>query len=333
MSGPVRLALVGLGWWGQKIATVLGAVPDDVKIVRAVEPDAAIARAFAEKHGVPVTGDLNDALTDDSVEAVMLVTPHALHEEQVAACVANGKHIFCEKPIALTRAGAEKAVRSAEAAGLVLTTGHERRFEPPVAALVEAADKGEMGRLMQIDANFSHDKFLALDPSNWRLGSHAPAAGMTATGIHLVDLAVRLMGPVERVLCRCENLVSKMPQGDTISAFLEFRKGGTATIVANLAMPFISRVSVFGEKAWVDIRDKAHVEAPAGWVVTRASTGSEITVEEVGTAEPVRDNLVAFARAIRGGPAHPIKGEEMIETIAALEAIASSALSGEPVRL
>ncbi len=91
-----------------------------------------------------------------------------------------------------------------------------------------------------------------------------------------------------------------------MSAHIRFKNGGTAYVSATLVTPFVSRFAVFGTKGWIDIRDKAHVESPAGWVVTSAETGTPISVTEVPPAEPVRDNLVAFARAVRGEAAYPI---------------------------
>ena len=86
-------------------------------------------------------------------------------------------------------------------------------------SLIDQAVQGRLGRLLQIEANFSHDRFLSLDPSNWRLSpAQAPAAGMTATGIHLTDLAVKLMGKAVDVRVVCESLASALPQGDTLSA-------------------------------------------------------------------------------------------------------------------
>ena len=167
--------------------------------------------------------------------------------------------------------------------------------------MLAKADAGELGRIHQIEANFSHDKFLALDRDNWRLkADQAPAGGMTATGIHLLDLSVRLLGPAQSVWCVCEQLSSDLPQGDTVAAYVKFRGGGTSYVSASLANPFISRFAVFGSKGWIDIRDKAHVEAPDGWVVTSAMAGGPITTVEVPPAEPVKDNLVSFARAVRG---------------------------------
>lgn len=325
---PVRVALVGLGWWGRKIAVT---VKDsrEIQIVRAVEVDPEAAASFRVAHDIPVGESFAEALMDPQIEAVLLVTPHAMHEAQIAEAVRAGKHVFCEKPLALTRVGAEHAVSLCREAGLVLGMGHERRFEPPIADMLMAAAEGRLGRLLQIEANFSHDKFLSLDRSNWRLKpAQAPAGGMTATGIHLTDLAVKLMGPAREVTVSCERLASDLPSGDTMSAYIRFVSGGTAYVSATLATPFFSRFALFGTEGWIDIRDRAHVEAPDGWIVTRGMKGAAITVDEIGKAEPVVANFEAFARAVRGVSAYPVTGEEMINNIALLEAIVRGANSG-----
>jgi predicted dehydrogenase len=330
MSEPVRIALIGMGWWGKKMLAVLQAAPGDIRVVRAVEPNFDSVVALCAERGVALSVDYADALADPAVEAVVLATPHDLHGAQIEAAVAAGKHVFCEKPLALTKAGAEKAVALCQDAGLVLGMGHERRWDPPIANLLARADAGDLGRIQQIEANFSHDKFLALDRSNWRLqAKNAPAGGMTATGIHLLDLSVRLLGPAESVLCHCENLSSDLPQGDTVSAYVKFKGGGTSYVSASLANPFMSRFTVYGSKGWIDVRDKAHVESPDGWIVTTGLAGQKITTVEVPPAEPVKDNLVAFARAVRGRVAYPITADHLIDNIALLEAVFASALSGK----
>jgi len=328
MTGPVGIALIGMGWWGQKILNVLQAAPADIRVVRAIEPNIESVKAVCAQKGVPLSANYADALNDPTVDAVVLATPHALHEAQIEAAVAARKHVFCEKPLALTKAGAEKAVALCRDAGLVLGMGHERRWEPPIAQMLAKADAGDLGRIHQIEANFSHDKFLSLDRNNWRLkADQAPAGGMTATGIHLLDLSVRLLGPAESVLCICEQLSSDLPQGDTVAAYVKFRKGGTSYVSASLANPFMSRFTVYGAKGWIDIRDKAHVEAPAGWIVTSAMVGGPIATVDIPPAEPVKDNLVCFARAVRGVEAYPITAAQLVDNIALLESVFASALS------
>jgi predicted dehydrogenase len=330
MNKPVAIALVGMGWWGKKMLNVLATAPEDVRVVRAVEPNLETARALCAEKGVTLSADYADALADPEVEAVVLATPHALHGPQIEAAVGASKHVFCEKPLALTKACAEKAVRMCRERRIVLGMGHERRWEPPIADLIRKADAGGLGRIHQIEGNFSHDKFLGLDRDNWRLkANQAPAGGMTATGIHLLDLSVRLLGPAKRVWCVCEQLSSDLPQGDTVAAYVEFRGGGTSYISASLANPFVSRFAVYGSKGWIDIRDKAHVESPDGWIITSATAGGPITTSEAPAAEPVKDNLVAFARAVRGSEPYPITAEHLVSNIALLEAVFASARSGK----
>lgn len=331
-GGKVQAAIVGLGWWGRKIAELVQTRSDRICFVRAVEPNAETARDFVDKMGIHLSKSYEEALADSGIEAVVLATPHKLHEAQIEAAAAAGKHIFCEKPLALTKSGAEKAVRLCATRKLVLGVGHERRYEPPIADLIGQAVEGRLGRLLQVEANFSHDRFLSLDPSNWRLSpDQAPAAGMTATGIHLTDLAVKLLGKPADVRVICGSLASQFPQGDTMSAHIRFAGGGSAYVSAMLATPFFARFAVFGTEGWIDIRDKAHVEKPEGWIVTSASTGTRIEVREVGPAEPVLDNLNAFAAAVRGEADYPISGQDMINNIALLEAITRAAKTGDVV--
>jgi len=333
-TGPVKVAMVGLGWWGRKMAAVLQQAKGDIEIACAAEPNPA-GKEFAAANNFKHYGSDREAIQHPGVEAVILATPHSLHAEQIERAVAAGKHIFCEKPLALTRKGAEAVVAACAKNNLVLGMGHERRWEPPVAQLLAMARSGKLGRIQQIEGNFSHDRFMTLDAGNWRLNAEeAPVGGMTATGIHLTDLAVALLGEARDLRVSCESLSSKIPQGDTMSVHVRFRDGGTAYVSASLAMPFVSRFAVFGSRGWIEIRDKAHVEAPAGWVVTSAMADGPITVTEVPPAEPVKDNLIAFARAVRGEAPYPISGEDLVNNITILEAaIESAARDGAVVTL
>lgn len=324
-NSPVKVAMIGLGWWGKKMTAVLQKAGDDIEIVCAAEPNPEGAD-FAKENGFAWYASDKEALKHPGVEAVILATPHSLHAEQIKRAAAAKKHMFCEKPLALTKKGAELAVGLCKKNKLVLGMGHERRWEPPMAKLIDLARSGQLGRIQQIEGNFSHDKFTTLDKENWRLNKkEAPVGGMTATGIHLTDLAAALLGPAKDLRVSCERLTSKIPQGDTMSVHIRFKGGGTAYVSASLAMPFVSRFAVFGSRGWIDIRDKAHVESPAGWVVTSAMAGGPITVSEVPPAEPVKDNLVAFARAIRGVAPYPITGKDLVNNITILEAIIKSA--------
>jgi predicted dehydrogenase len=325
----LNTAIVGLGWWGRIIVEIIQGKSQRMRIVRGVEPDIGSARQFARKHSVSLTADLETVLTDQEVQAVILATPHSLHEGQVLAAARAGKHVFCEKPLGLSRASAERSVAACREAGVVLGIGHERRFEPPFREIRRLVVEGELGTLLQIEANFSHDKFLDLPKENWRRSKgEAPAGGMTATGIHLLDLAISFLGPAESVLAESRTLASDLSAGDSLATLLRFHNGTTASINVMLATPFISRFAVYGSKGWAEVRDKAHVEAPEGWTLTRGIKDSRSTqVTDYPVATPVRDNLEAFAEACTGDASYPISTDEMVATVAALEAVFKSSES------
>ena len=323
----LEVAVVGLGWWGRTIVSLL-AGSARLRVVRAVDP-APDAAAFAAQRGIPCTGDFADALADAAVRGVILCTPHTKHADQVVAAARAGKHVFCEKPLSLTRAEAQRALAACEAAGVVLGVGHERRFEPGIAELRRLLAAGDIGQPLQIEANFSQDKFLSLPADNWRLSAaEAPGGPLTATGIHLVDLSVSVFGQPEKAFASVRQLGSHLANGDTLGALLTFRGGGHALLSAILATPFDGRFALYGSEGWFEVRDKAHPENPQGWVLTHCRRGKEPRRREIPPAPAVLANLEAFAEAAGGGSPYPMTHEEMLATVSALEAIARSAASG-----
>jgi predicted dehydrogenase len=324
--------VVGLGWWGRIIVGLLKDNPK-LRVVRAVDPDPAGQR-FAADHGIAYAKDYVAALAAPDVQAVILCTPHSLHCGQILAAAQAKKHVFCEKPLSLTRADAAHAIAACRANGVALAVGHERRFEPPMLELKRLAASGELGTLLQIEANFSQDKFLGMPADNWRLSEkEAPGGPMTATGIHLLDLSIGLMGPAERVYARAAQLGSRLTNGDTLGAFVTHASGGHTLISAILATPFEGRFAVYGNQGWADVRDKAHPESPEGWTLTVHTRGEKKRVEEFPPARAVLANLEAFADAAAGRAPYPVPQEQMLGNIAALEAVFKSVRSGQPERV
>jgi predicted dehydrogenase len=320
-------AVIGLGWWGRTIVETLRESAK-LRLVKAVDPDPK-ARAWAEARGLAAAADLGDALADERVKAVLLCTPHSRHTAQIARAAEAGRHVFCEKPLALSRREAAQSVAICNAHRVVLGVGHERRFEPPMLEAKRLAQAGALGTLLQIEASFSQDKFLSLPADNWRLdSSEAPAGPMTATGIHLLDLAISLLGPAEQAFARARRLGSGLANGDTLGAIVGFRSGAAALISAILATPFAGRFALYGSEAWVEVRDKAHPESPEGWTLVTCRRGGRPEITEYPPAAAVRANLEAFAEAALGGAPYPVPQAEMVANIAALEAIFRSAASG-----
>src|SRR5208337_4406989 len=106
----VNVGIVGLGWWGKKLVESIRE-SSLLRVVRGVEPNPAAVQGVADTCGFPISADFSAVLEDPNVHAVLLATPHSLHAEQIDRAAHAGKHVFCEKPLALTRAGAERSVQ------------------------------------------------------------------------------------------------------------------------------------------------------------------------------------------------------------------------------
>jgi predicted dehydrogenase len=328
-----KVAVVGMGWWGRIIVPLLRS-SKKFGIDKVVEIDPADLADFARRHEVEVLDSYDAVLKDRSVQGVVLCTPHTQHADQVVAAAQAGKHVFCEKPLSMTRADALRAIDAVNRNGVALAVGHERRFEPPIIELMRVVHSGEIGVPLQVEANFSQDKFLALAADNWRLSNvEAPAGPMTATGIHLLDLAVGVFGEAASVLASVRQLGSQLVNGDTLAVLVSFRGGGHALISAILATPFDGRFAVYGSRGWVEVRDKTHPEQPTGWTYTKVVRGEERVVREYPPAPNVLANLDAFADAAEGRAPYPVPQSQMIANISALEAVFRSAASGRLVEV
>ncbi len=327
----LKVAVVGIGWWGQTLITLMKKSPK-FQVVKGVKRNPQTAAEFAREHGLEIISDYAAVLRDPAVDAVVLCTPHTQHTDQIIAAAKAGKHVFCEKPLSLTRADMMRAMSAVNTSKVVLAVGHERRFEPPILDLMRTIRSGELGTPLQVEANFSQDKFLALPADNWRLtGAEAPAGPLTATGIHILDLSISVFGEAESVLCSVKQLGSPLANGDTLAALVTFKKGGNALLTAILATPFDGRFAVYCSKGWIEVRDKAHPSTPAGWTLTKVVSGDKRTTEEYPPASSVLANLEAFADAVEGRRPYLVPQEEMIANIAALEAMIESAKNGVKV--
>jgi predicted dehydrogenase len=323
----IHAAIAGLGWWGKTIARDLAASAR-IRPVLGIDPEES-SRAAARELGFPISARFEDALENPAIGAIIICSPHKYHAAQIIAAAKAGKHVFCEKPLCTTAADAEAAIGAVKAAGVHLGLGHERRFEPAIIDMRRRLAEGEFGTALLLEANFSQDKFLALPANNWRLSvSDAPVGPLSATGIHLVDLAIALFGAPKEVWARLATRGSDFANGDTLSVTLGFENGATAMITAILATPFVGRVAIYGSKGWIEIRDRTHPEQPTGWDVTTSKRGAPPAASFWPPHPVVRDNLEAFAAAIEERRPYPITLAEMTANVRAFEAITRSAASG-----
>lgn len=327
------IAVIGFGWWGRHIVSRLhgnGAL----RVVCVAETNADLHDDIRSLGAVPLS-TLEEALAHPGVDAVVLTTPHMVHEEQVVLAAAAGKHVFCEKPLGMNAASAARSVAAVRAAGKVLGIGHEQRFDPAMQRLKRLVAAGGLGTIMHAEAAFSHNKLTGVPTGGWRTSKElSPGAGMTGMGIHLTDLLIWLFGPVATVQAQVRDRTLGWPTGDMVVAQLGFEGGMTAHFQAILNTPHFMRFHVFGSGGWVEVRYGSHPDTPGGEIVwTEAMTGSEIVTETMPWTDAVTANLEAFAAAVAGQAAYPWTDAELIGNIATFEAIVASSDTGETVRL
>jgi predicted dehydrogenase len=172
MSETIGLGLVGLGWFGAVLADRAKATGvSHVVSCFARSPEARTA--FAEANGCNAAESMEAMLEDPAVDGVLIATPHSTHPELVERAAAAGKHIFVEKPIALTVAGARRAIAGAQKAGVVLQIGHNRRRQPANRRIKAMLDAGDLGTVMQLEGSHSAPGALNPDLVAWSV----PPAG------------------------------------------------------------------------------------------------------------------------------------------------------------
>jgi len=313
----INAAIVGLGRWGQTLVASVQGKSERLRFTTAVNRDPARARDFIARQGLHAVRDLDAALADPAVDAVVLATPHSQHADQIVAVAAAGKAVFCEKPLTLTRAEADRAVAACREAGVVLGIGTDKRYFPAMHEVARIVASGELGQLLHIEANFSNEVSATMF-SPWRDSpEESPAGGMAGTGIHALDAMIRMAGPVRRVQAQ---LLSHRPAPDprdTISALLEFRSGISGMLAAVRCTPMFWRVHAFGRDGSAEALGRTEL-------VIRKSRAQPQRID-LPEVDSVRANLEAFAAAVAGAAPYPISQAEMVDVVAAFEAIARAA--------
>jgi predicted dehydrogenase len=335
----IRAAIVGLGWWGKTIVESVQDTNSDIRFVagatRTVTPEL---NAFAESQKLKLVENFEALLSDSTIDAVVLATPHSQHGPQVVAAAGAGKHVFCEKPFALTKRDAEAAVEATRRAGVTLGLGYNRRFHPEMTKLRERIRSGDLGTILHVEATMTFPNALLLKPTQWRAHKdETPCGGLTPMGVHAVDGMIDLCGTVDHVFCQSFRRVVEIDADDTTSMLFRMKDGMSGYLGTMTATGPGFSFQVFGSKGWVRLEGMTHVAGASseerrtrlfGTCKFQPAKG-EAQVWQAATLDVGRAALEAFAKAASGGPPFPIAVEQMIHGVAVTEAIVRSAQSGK----
>lgn len=321
----INAAIIGLGWWGKNIVRCVQGKSGKLRFVHGVSQEIDAALPIAEAGGFTLSDSLEQALADKRVEAVVLATPHSLHADQIVHVAAAGKPVFCEKPLALKRADAERAIAAVARAGVPIGVGQNKRFWPSMVELRRVVASGVLGRIMHIEGHYSNENS-GMHFSAWRDSpAESPGGGMTGTGIHLLDAFVGLGGPVAEVNARVVSHRTGRDPRDAASVMFRFANDLSGYFGLVRASPVYWRVHVFG--------DEGSVEALGETETVLRMRGGKVDRRELPRVDSILAEVDAFADAVAGRHPYPITPSEMVNTIAAFEAIIRSMETGKPVTI
>lgn len=329
---PVRFALIGAGRIGTHHATALARHVPDAELVVVADPFGAAAERLAKPLGADSTTDVDAALADERVEAVVITSASTVHADLVQRAAAAGKAVWCEKPMAMSLAEADSAVAACERAGVPLQVGFNRRFSPDFVAAHEVVAAGGIGT-PQLLRSVTRDPGLA-DP-----GAVPPWTIFTQTLIHDFDMLLWFnpgSRPVE-VHAYADALVAPAFKAagllDTAVVTIRFDNGAIATAEASFsaAYGYDVRGEIFGSAGMVTVGSPAYLSTTHWTAAGLAQPTSRQDTELM--RDSYRAELEAFCRVVRGWEPSPVTGADARAALeVALTAVASVKQRG-PVRL
>jgi predicted dehydrogenase len=323
-SRPIKLGVVGLGYWGPNLARNFATIPGCELAWLCDASSEARERLAGSFPTARATAELGDLLDDPELDAVVLATPVPSHAELAIRVAEAGKHCFVEKPLATTTVDAERVVAAAEAAGRILMVGHLLEYHPAVHRLKQLVEEGDLGSLYYLYGNrLNLGKLRADENALWSLGAHD------------VSVALYLIGEdPEECSAHGQSYVREGVQ-DVVFCYLRFPSG----IVAHLHLSWLDphkerRLTVVGAKRMatfddmqlegkLTVYDKGFDEDSRSWGEYIARSGESFS-PRIANVEPLRVECEHFVECIREGLTPRSDGHSGLRVVRVLEALQTS---------
>ncbi|MBL6864201.1 MAG: Gfo/Idh/MocA family oxidoreductase [Rhodospirillales bacterium] len=317
----IKAGLVGLGWWGQVLAN---SVKDSNKITVSggFTRTPSNASDFINESGINIYDSYASMLEDAGLDAIILATPHSLHVDQIKLAANSGKHIYVEKPIALTLEETRISIDAARNAGVEIAVGFQRRCHPSMVSALTAVKDGSLGRILHVEGHQSAPGLRIYKEGSWRQArEEQPAGGMTGMGIHLLDSMVSVLGSVDNVTVKSKKILQDNGSilDDMTSVLLEFDSGTTGYIGTSIATSGYFSLRFFGENGVVEVR-----RPDLGEFVYTDQTGQIKVTENKGFNMEGR-SLELFADQVNGEGKFLVSDQEVLKSSKALEMVINAA--------
>lgn len=319
----IDAAVIGLGRWGKSIVEAVQGKSKRLRFIRGVSKEPDLVRDFAAAKGFELSTEFEEAVADPRVKAVFLATPHSLHVAQIEAVAAAGKPVWCEKPLALTRAAADRAIAAIRKAGVPFALGNNKRCFPCMRELERLIAQGTLGDILHIEGNFSNEHSTRVK-GGWRDDPReSPGGGITGAGLHVLDAFVNLVGPIVRVDARVHAQKAPPDPRDAAAALVQFESGATGVFATVRAAPMFWRIHIFGTNGSAEARGETSL--------TIAMIGGQPQTKTFQPTDSLAILLEAFAETIESGKPFPVSITEMLDVVGAFEAVIRSIAENKPV--
>ncbi len=328
----VRWGLVGASTIAREwvINAIRGAGGD---VVNVMSSNAERGAAFAKENGIGrSTDNLTSLLSDSDVDAVYISTTNELHRDQAIAAANAGKHVLCEKPLAMSVEDAKAMMAAADQAGVVLATNHHLRNASTHAAMREAIASGQIGR--PLAARVFHAVYLPPHLQGWRLERPDAGGGVILDiTVHDTDTLrfILASNPVEVTAFAQEGGMGKAGIEDGVMGVMRFENG----VIAQFHDAFTAKyaetgLEIHGTEGSLIARN-VMTQRPVGTVTLKNASGERVL--------PTTDKnlyqtaLEAFHRAVAGNGQPAATAEDGIWSLATGLAVVESAATGKAVKI
>ena len=231
----LRIGIIGLMGYGATYFKTIDSI-EGARVTALCDTREDVLAREAAKHGIERTyTDYHQLVEDDQVDAVFIATPHFLHHAMTMASIKAGKHVFCEKPLAMNAKEAFEMVEAAKAAGVKLGTHYNRRQSSHVKMIKKAVSEGKLGDVYAFNAKWMarYTAFMFSPDSAWRIDKKKAGGGiLIGRGSHMIDAALHILGNplVLSVKANVSNRLCGFSVDDYAMVMLGLEGGSTITV-------------------------------------------------------------------------------------------------------
>lgn len=339
VSLPVTFALVGYGGFAEMLVEQVFERLQQVRVVAVCDPDPARRAAAATRLAVPTYGDIEKLLAGSDSEALAILTPHDTHRGMVERAAAAGRHVFCEKAMAVSVEDCEAMISATEEAGVTLAVGHMQKLQRPHARVAALAGSGLYGRPVAVDVAGYH--WCPVVAGWWRAKT-ACGGLLYWAGVHELDtMRAIVQDDVREVFAVAGPRTDDYTEYESsIVVTIRFERGALGTLRVAELDPLREWNRAFAFHVVCE-RGAIRYDPDAGVVEHAGRSGqvrSELTVERFPDLEEYpfdayRREFEGFARCIREGGNLIIPAADGLRAVELMEAAYDSVAHARPVRL